>query len=154
MLKYQRRLINSKIMAGTICIFILILFTSGCVSDSIIPGIDPNPVENPDNSTVSYIEVTTSSTTIKVNQSQKLVVRGYNSDDEWVILDKAKIKYWVWSVQGCYDCFKDDVDLNPKSGFLTTTFTSDKAGTFFIGCVYQENVGADPITDDTEIKVE
>ena len=66
MLKYQRRLINSKIMAGTICIFILILFTSGCVSDSTIPGIDPNPVVNPDNSTVSYVKVSASSSTIKI----------------------------------------------------------------------------------------
>ena len=48
MLKYQRRLINSKIIAET-------------------TGIDPNPAVNSGNSTVSYIKVTTSSSIIKVN---------------------------------------------------------------------------------------
>jgi len=150
--KYQ-----NKFILLLIIISIFTIISIGCVSDSIVPGIDPNPVVNPDNSTVSYIEVTTSSSTIKVNQSQQLVVKGYNSDDEWVILDKSKIKLWKWTVQGCYDCFKDYVDLNPKSGSLTTTFTSDKAGTFFIVAYYQENVGDDYIptyyTYYTEIKV-
>jgi len=122
-------------------------------SNPIIPGIDPNPTINPDNSTVSYVIVSATSSTIKVNQSLQLVVKGYNSDDEWVILDKSKIKFWKWSVQGCYDCYKDYVVLNPKSGSLTTTFSSTKAGTFFIGAYYQENVGDDYITDYTEIKV-
>ena len=122
-------------------------------SNPIIPGIDPNPSVNPGNSTVSYIEVTVSSSTIKVNQSIQLTVKGYNSDDEWVILDKSKIKFWKWSVQGCYDCFKDHVDLNPKSGSLTTTFSSTKAGTFFIGACYQENAGDGDITDYTKIIV-
>jgi hypothetical protein len=147
--KYQNKSILLFIM-----IFIFITMSIGCNGNNpIIPGIDPNPAVNPDNSTVSKIEVTTSSSTIKVNQSQQLVVRGYNSDDEWVILDKTKIKLWKWTVQGCYDCFKDYVDLNPKSGSLTTTFTSDKAGTFFIGAYYQENAGDEYITDYTEIKV-
>ena len=147
-MKYQ-----NKFILLLIIISIFTIISIGCNSNPIVPGIDPNPVVNPDNSTVSKIEVTTSSSTIKVNQSQQLVVKGYNSDDEWVILDKTNIKLWKWSVQGCYDCFKDYVDLNPKSGSLTTTFTSDKAGTFFIGAYYQENVGDDYITDYTEIKV-
>jgi hypothetical protein len=83
------------------------------------------------------------------------VVKGYNSDDEWVILDKSKINFWTWSVQGqCYVCVKPYVTLTPPSSSLTTTFTSGVTGTFFIGCVYQENVGDDYITDDTEIIVE
>jgi len=134
--------------------FMFLTMSIGCSgTNPIIPGIDPNPTENPANSTVSYIKVTASSSTITVNQSLQLVVKGYNSDDEWVILDKTKIKLWKWTVQGCYDCFKDYVDLNPKSGSLTTTFTSDKAGTFFIGAYYQENV-VDEFTDYTEIIVE
>jgi len=137
-----------------ISIFILILFTSGCVSDSIVPGIDPNPTVNPDNSTVSYVKVSASSSTIKINQSQQFVVKGYNSDDEWVILDKSKIKSWDWSVIGqCYNCVVEFVDLSPKSGSLTTTFSSGKAGTFYIVAYYQENAGDEYITDYTEIKV-
>ena len=148
-MKYQNKYLLLIII---FCIFIIL--SVGCTSDiPTVPGINPNPPENPANSTVSYIEVTASSSTIKVNQSIQLVVKGYNSDDEWVILDKSKIKFWKWSVQGCYDCYKDYVVLNPKSGSLTTTFSSTKAGTFFIGAYYQENVGDDYITDYTEIKV-
>ena len=151
-MKYQ-----NKFILLLIIISISIVFTCGCSSIPgipTVPGIDPNPAVNPDNSTVSYIEVTASSTTIKINQSQQLVVRGYNSDDEWVILDKTKIKLWDWSVQGqCYVCVKPYVTLTPQSSSLTTTFTSGTAGTFFIVAYYQENVGVDYITDYTEIKV-
>ena len=135
----------------------VLLFTSGCVSEYTTPGvpeIDPNPAVNPDNSTVSYVKVTPLSSSIKVNQSLQLVVRGYNSDDEWVILDKSKVILWKWTVIGqCYDCVKDDVKLTPKSGSLTTTFSSGKIGTFYIVAYYQENPGDDYITDYTEVKV-
>jgi len=136
-------------------IFIFLTMSIGCSgTNPILPGIDPNPTENPDNITVSKIEVTTSSSTIKVNQSQQLVVKGYNSDNEWVILDKTKIKLWKWTVQGqCYVCVKPYVTLTPQSSSLTTTFTSGTVGTFFIVAYYQENVGDDYITDYTEIIV-
>ena len=149
-MKYQNKYLLLIII---FCIFIIL--SVGCTSDiPTVPGINPNPPENPANSSVSYIEVTASSSTIKVNQSIQLVVRGYNSDNEWVILDKSKIKVWDWSVIGqCYNCVVEFVKLSPKSGSLTTTFSSTKAGTFFIGAYYQENVGDDYITDYTEIKV-
>ena len=148
-MKYQ-----NKFILLLIIISIFTIISIGCVSDSIVPGIDPNPVVNPDNSTVSYIEVTASSSTINVNQSQQLVVRGYNSDDEWVILDKTKIILWDWSVQGqCYVCVKPYVTLTPQSSSLTTTFTSGTAGTFFIVVYYQEKAGDEYIHDYTEIKV-
>ena len=124
-------------------------------SNPIIPGIiDPNPTVNPDNSTVSYVKVSSSSSTIKINQSQQLVVKGYNSDDEWVILDKSKVKSWDWSVIGqCYNCVVEFVNLSPKSGSLTTTFSSGVTGTFYIVAYYQENPGDEYITDYTEVKV-
>jgi hypothetical protein len=149
-MKYSHKSILLLIM-----FFMLLTISIGCNGiNPILPGIDPNPVVNPANSTVSYIEVTVSSSTIKVNQSQKLVVKGYNSDDEWVILDKTKIKFWIWSAPGqCYVCVKPYVNLTPPSSSLTSTFTSGVIGTFYIGCGYQENVSADPITEDTEIKV-
>ena len=134
-----------------IMIFIFITMSAGCNGiNPIIPGIiDPNPTVNPDNSTVSYVKVSASSSTIKINQSLQFVVKGYNSDDEWVILDKSKIKYWVWSVQGqCYVCVKPYVTLTPQSSSLTTTFTSGVTGTFFIGASYQETEPS-----YTEIKV-
>ena len=127
----------------------------GCNGNNpIIPGMDPNPTENPDNNTVSYIKISASSSTIKINQSLQFVVKGYNSDDEWVILDKSKIKLWDWSVIGlCYNCIVEFVNLSPKNGSLTTTFSSGKAGTFYIVAYYQENAGYKYITDYTEVKV-
>ena len=128
----------------------------GCNSSNpIIPGIiDPNPADNPENSTVSYIKVSAASSATKVNQSLQLVVKGYNSDGKWVILDKSKVYSWGWTVQGqCYNCIKPFVNLSPKSGSLTTTFTSGVTGTFFIVAYYQENAGDDYITDYTEVKV-
>ena len=135
-------------------IFILITMSIGCNgTNPIIPGINPNPTENPDNSTLSYIEVTSSSSTIKINQSQQFVAKGYNSDDEWVVLDKSKIILWDWSTLGCPDCFEGFIDLSPKSASLTTTFSSGKAGTFYIVAYYEENPGDNYITDYTEVKV-
>jgi len=146
---------HNKSILLFILIFIFITMSIGCNGNNpIIPGIDPNPTINPDNSTVSDIKVISSSYTIKVNQPQQFVVKGYNSNDEWVILDKSKIISWGWTVKGlCYTCFKEFVNLNPKSGSLTTTFSSGKAGTFFIVAYYQENIGDEYITDYTEIKV-
>ena len=146
----------SKPLLLFVMIFIFITMSVGCtVSNPIIPGIiDPNPTVNPANSTVSYVKVTASSSTIKVNQSIQLVVKGYNTDDEWVILDKSKIKLWKWTVQGhCYICIEGSVDLSPKSGSLTTTFTSGVTGTFFIGAYYKENAEAETKSDYMTVQV-
>ncbi len=148
-MRYQKKLILLLIMVS-----LYMLFTIGCVSEYIAPAIiNPNPPVNPGNSTVSYIKVSAASSTVKVNQSLQLVVKAYNSDDEWVILDKSKIKSWNWSALGCPACFEGFVELSPKSGSLTTTFSSGKAGTFYIVAYYQENIGDDYITDYTEVKV-
>ena len=124
-------------------------------SNPIIPGIiDPNPTVNPANSTVSYVIVSTASSSVKVGESVQIVVKGYNSDDERVILDKSKIKSWDWSVIGqCYNCVKPYVNLSPKGASLTTTFSSGKSGTFFIVVYYLENLGDEYIHDYTEVKV-
>ena len=139
-----------------VMIFILITTGTGCSgSNPIIPGIiNPNPTINPDNSTVSYVEVSASSSTIKVNQSLQFLVKGYNSDDEWIILDKSKIYSWGWTVENqCYNCVKPYMDLSPKSGSLTTTFSSGKSGTFYIVAYYLENAGDEYMTDYAEVKV-
>jgi len=149
-MKYYRKLILLLIM-----IFILITMSIGCTgSNSIIPEVNPNPSTNPDNSTVSYVEVSAVSSTIKINQSLQFVVKGYNSDDELVILDKLKVKSWGWTVENqCYNCVKPYIDLSPKSSSLTTTFSSGKVGTFFIVAYYQENPDDAYISDYTEVKV-
>ena len=148
-LKYSKKIIITLFVLG-----LLAILGFGCTTSIVIPGINPNPSVNPDNITVSYVKVSATSSTIKVNQSLQLVVRGYNSDDEWIILDKSKIYSWGWTVQGqCYNCIKPFVNLSPKSGSLTTTFSSRKSGTFFIVAYYLQNAGDDYITDYTEVKV-
>ncbi|MBA7521772.1 hypothetical protein ES705_13883 [subsurface metagenome] len=149
-MKYRNKSILLFVM-----IFIFIIISTGCNgSNPIIPEIvNPNPTVNPNNNTVSYVEVSASSSIIKINQSLQFVVKGYNSDDEWVILDKSKIKSWDWSALGCPACYEEFIDLSPKSGSLTTTFSSGKAGTFYIVAYYQENPGDVYITDFTEVIV-
>ena len=136
-------------------ILIFIIISIGCNgSNPILPEIiNPNPTINPNNSTVSYVEVSAASSTIKINQSLQFVVKGYNSDNEWIILDKSKIKLWDWSTLGCPACYEEFIDLSPKSSSLTTTFSSGKTGTFYIVAYYQENPIDDYITDYTEIQV-
>lgn len=152
-MKYVR-----KQIIFAIAVVVILVILSGCNGSSIIstvvPDINPNPDTNPENSTLSYIEVTPSSSTIKTNQSLQLVVKGYNSDDEWVILDKSRVILWKWTVMGlCYTCVEPYVTLTPKSGSLSTTFTSGVTGTFYVVVYYQENAGDEYITDYVEIIV-
>ena len=86
-------------------------------SNPIIPGIiDPNPTVNPDNSTVSYVIVSAASSTVKVGESVQIMIEGYNSGNEQIILDKSKVYSWDWSVQAqCYSCVEPFVELSPKS---------------------------------------
>ena len=148
---------NNHIPMLCLLIFLIALaICTGCSSGNnpIIPGIDLNPSVNPENSTVNYVKVSASPSTAKVNQSIQLTVKVYNSEDEWVILDKSNIKLWKWTVQGqCYNCIAGEVSLNPKGGSLTTSFKSGVTGTFFIAAYYRENVTDDYITDYLEVKV-
>jgi len=126
----------------------------GCTTNVVLPSVNPNPAANPDNDTLSYVTVSSTSASVKVGESVQIIVKGYNSDNEWIILDKSKVYSWDWTVQGqCYLCIKPFVELSPKSGSLTTTFSSGKSGTFFIVVYYQENPGDKHITDYTEITV-
>jgi len=153
--KSSKKHIKVFIIINILVLFVL-LFTSGCVSEYTtpgVPGIDLNPADNPENSTVSSVKVTPLFSSIKVNQLLQLAVKGYNSDDEWVILDKSRIKLWKWSVLGCPTCFEGFVNLSPKSGSLTTIFSSGKAGTFYVVVYYQENAGDEYITDYVQIIV-
>jgi len=153
--EYKKVKYHNKSILLFIMIFIFIIISIGCNgSNPILPEIiNPNPTINPDNSTVSYVEVSAPSSIIKINQPIQFVVKGYNSDDEWVVLDKSKIKLWDWNALGCPDCFVGFINLSPKSGSLTTTFSSGKAGIFYIVAYYQENPIDDYITDYTEVQV-
>lgn len=155
-IKGELNKVKNKNESITFLIFLLFLTVfSGCeVNTSLTPVLSPNPTNSPENNTVSYVKVVPSSSNTKVNQSIQLTVKGYNTEDEWVVLDKSNLKLWKWTVQGqCYNCIEGEVSLNPKSNSLITTFSSGVAGTFFIGAYYRENISDDYITDYVEIKV-
>ena len=122
---------------------LMLSMLGGCSSTTIaiIPGTNPNPSVNPENSEVSYIEVTSSASTMNTGETMQFVVKGYNSDSEQVIIDKSKIVLWRWTVTGvaCADCISGLVHLNPTSNSFTTSFSSGKAATFHI-CAYYKDV--------------
>jgi len=153
-LGYKKIVILKKFVLFMLFIVLCILFAGCSVNTSLTPWLNLNPENGPEDNSVSYIKVSVSSSSTKINETIQLVVKGYNSDDQWVILDKSKVKAWKWTVQGqCYNCIAGDVELSPKSDSLTTNFTSGVAGTFFIAAYYQENISDGYITDYIEIKV-
>lgn len=149
-MKYKK----SYIVLLTI-ISILMISLCGCSNNPVIPGTNPNPNVNPENSEVSYIEVTSSASTMQTGETMKFVVKGYNSDSEQVIIDKSKIILWKRTVTGvaCPACVYDDSSVKPTSNSLTTTFSSSIAATFHIAAYYKENAGADVISDFKTIQV-
>ena len=152
--EYKKLKYSKKVIITLFVLSLLAILGFGCTTNIIFPDINPNPTINPEDDTLSYVKVSTTSPSIKVGESVQIVVKGYNSDNEWIILDKSKVYSWGWTVQGqCYICIKPLVELSPKSGSLTTTFSSGKSGTFFIVVYYLENAGDDYITDYTEITV-
>lgn len=147
-MKYKK----SYIVLLTI-ISILMISLCGCSNNPVIPGTNPNPNVNPENSEVSYIEVTSSASTMQTGETMQFVVKGYNSDGEQVIIDKSKIILWKWTVTGvaCPACIS--ASLSPTSNSLATSFSSGAAATFHIAAYYKENAGADVISDFKTIQV-
>jgi len=139
-----------------IIVTLVFMLLCGCSSATpTTPGIDPNPDENPNNSEVSSIEVTSSASTMQTGETMQFVVKGYNSDSEQVIVDKSKITLWKWTVTGvaCASCVSGLVSLSPTSNSLTTTFSSGAAATFHIAAYYKESAGADAISDYKTIQI-
>ena len=148
-LKYSKKVIITLFVLS-----LLAILEFGCTTNVIPPIENPNPTSNPENDTLSYVKLSTTSTSVKVGESVQIMIEGYNSGNEQIILDKSKVYSWDWSVQAqCYSCVEPFVELSPKSGSLTTTFSSGKSGTFFIVVYYLENLGDEYIHDYTEVKV-
>jgi len=136
----------------------LILFISisvlfcGCNVIPTTPGVDPNPDINPDNSQVSYIEVSSSASTMQTGETMQFVVKGYNSEDEQVILDESKLFLWRWTViEQCASCIAGLVSLSPTRNSLTTIFSSDASGKFYIAAYY--SIGEDFRSHYKEIQI-
>lgn len=117
-------------LIGAISIFIF--FVSGCMF--ITPDYDSY--------TVSYIKVTPSSASMKVNTSKVFKVYAYDSENEVIPIDPSKVT-WKWG--GCSVCGLS-AEINPKSGSTKTTFTPKKSGSYRIYATYKNKTDYSPIT--------
>jgi len=147
--------INKHTVIFLIIVALVLSVLSGCNTIPTIPGTNPNPGVNPENSEVSYIEVTSSASTMQTGETMQFVVKGYNSDSEQVIIDKSKIILWKRTVTGvaCPACVYDDSSVKPTSNSLTTTFSSSAAATFHIAAYYKEDAEAETISDYSTVLV-
>lgn len=125
-----------KIKQVILLIMIGVLITmliSGC--SNIIPDI-PGPDQNYDeeNTQLAYFKVLPTKIEMRVNQSQKFEVKGYNSDDKQIAIDLSQLE-WVGKYQ-CYSCGKV-WKLMPVKNSIQTTFTPWATGTYEIWIKYK-----------------
>lgn len=121
---FQRKWI---ILLGAISIFIILV--NGCTY------ITPDNNYDYDSYTVSYIRVSPSSATMKVNTSKIFKVLAYDSEDNLIPVDPSGVD-WIASYQ-CWVCGKV-WKLNPESGSISTYFTPEKTGDYFVFAYYKE----------------
>lgn len=94
------------------------------------------------NYTVSYIRVSPSSATMKVNTSKKFEVLAYDSENNLIPVDPSEVE-WEASYQ-CWVCGKV-WELNPESGSVSTYFTPKETGKYNIFAYYKEKWDYSPI---------
>jgi len=84
--------------------------------------------------TVSYIKVLPSSTNMQINASKLLKVKAYDSEGISIPVDPSKVS-WVAS----YECLVCGVvwKLNPKSGSISTYFTPERTGRYYVYAEYK-----------------
>jgi len=121
---FQRKWI---ILLGAISIFIILV--NGCTY------ITPDNNYDYDSYTVSYIRVSPSSATMKVNTSKIFKVLAYDSEDNLIPVDPSGVD-WIASYQ-CWVCGKV-WKLNPESGSISTYFTPEKTGDYLVFAHYKE----------------
>lgn len=120
MLNFQRKLI---ILLLIISIFFVL--NSGCIF--VTPDYDSY--------IVSYIKVTPSSAVMPLGSSKKYKLLAYDSEDNLIPVDPTKVT-WGATYQ-CWSCGKV-WKLNPKSGSITTIFTPERTGRYYIWGHYKE----------------
>lgn len=118
-MNYQKKLI---FFMGIIFIFSLLI--SGC--NYVTPDYDSY--------IVSYVKVIPSSANMQINTSKLLKVKAYDSEGISIPVDPSKVS-WVVS----YECLVCGVvwKLNPKSGSISTYFTPERTGRYYVYAEYK-----------------
>ena len=122
-----------NILLGAISIFLII--NSGCTF--IIPDYDSY--------IVSYIRVTPSSAVLQLGSSKKFKLLAYDSESNLIPVNSSEVE-WGATYQ-CWTCGKV-WKLNPKSGSVTTIFTLERTGRYYIWGHYKGE------TDSSRVDVE
>lgn len=120
------------ILLGAISIFLILV--NGCTY--VTPDYDY------DSYTVSYIRVSPSSATMKVNTSKKFTIKAYDSENNLIPVDPSGVE-WLASYQ-CVVCGKV-WELNPESGSISTYFAPKKIGKYRVFAHYKEKWDYSPI---------
>lgn len=118
-MNFQRKLIILLLFINML--FILI---SGCTF--IMPDYS--------NYTVSYIRISPSFATIKVNTSKIFKVYAYDSEDNVIPIQASEVT-WEWAFE-CPLC-GEVAEIKPASGSITTSFTPSRIGLYYIYAYYQ-----------------
>lgn len=134
-MNFQRKWI---ILLGAISIFIILV--NGCTY--ITPDYDYDYDYDYDSYTVSYIRVSPSSATMKVNTSKIFKVLAYDAENNLIPVDPSGVE-WEASYQ-CWVCGKV-WKLNPESGSISTYFTPKETGKYYIFAHYKEKTDYSPI---------
>ena len=124
-----------KLIILLVIISIFSILNSGCMF--IIPDYDSY--------TVSYIKVTPSSAVLQLGSSKKFKLLAYDSESNLIPVNPSEVE-WGATFQ-CWSCGKV-WKLNPKSGSITTTFTPERTGRYYIWGHYKGE------TDSSRVDVE
>ena len=126
---------QKKSITLLLVISLFFILISGCTNtvtpDNNYDGDD----DDYDSYIVSYIRVSPSYTTMKVNTSKLFTVYAYDSEDNLIPVDPSEVD-WVARYE-CWVCGKV-WKLNPKSGSITTYFTPERTGVFLVFAHYKE----------------
>jgi len=127
---FQRKWIILLGLLGAISIFIILV--NGC------KYITPEYDYDYDSYTVSKIRVSPSSATMKVNTSKFFKVWAYDSEDNLIPVDPSEVD-WIATYE-CWVCGKV-WKFNPNSGSISTYFTPERTGNYFVFAHYKEKWG-------------
>lgn len=124
------------ILIGTV--ILLLVLTSGCLF--VTPDYGSY--------TVSYIKVTPYSATMELGHSKKFKILAYDAEDNLIPVDPSKVDWGAtYQCPGCGKVWK----FSPESGSITTTFTPEKAGKYYVWGHYK---GESNKSDSSRVDVE